>query len=167
MAKISVLLALIALTLSTHAEGRWTIGEDRVYTNGTTVDVHKFGYFKDEEWCDYDLVFIEWSTYNDGIEVFKGVDVKVALRLTKEKEVAAVMSATLMNTFNVSTLMTLANFKTVILSKELSEDIRGSSSVELTFVGPDELISKLDIQSDTFDISGLASAYSQLNHSCQ
>jgi len=101
MTKVSVLLALIALTISAHAEGRWTIGEDRVYTNGSIVDVHKFGYFKDEEWCDYDLIFIEWSAYNDGIEALKGVDAKVALRLNGEKEVAAVASATLMNTFNV------------------------------------------------------------------
>jgi len=62
--------------------------------------------------------------------------------------------------------MTLANFKTIIFSKELSENIRQSNIIELTFVGPDELISKLDIQSDTFITERRDVAHSKFDNSC-
>jgi hypothetical protein len=131
------------------------------------VHGHKFGYFKDKEWCDHDLIFIEWSTYEKGLEAFEGVDAKVAISLN-EKEVSAIMPSTLVDTAEfVVNLSTLAIFKTIILSKELSKDIRESDSVELTFVGPDDLVSKLDIKSDTFNTAGLVAAYSKLDNSCK
>ena len=167
MKKILTFLIVLIVTSVVNAEENWTIEEDRIYTNGTTVHGHNFGYFKDKEWCDHDLIFIQWSTYEDGLGAFKGVDAKVALRLNGKDEVVTVMPSTLMGTFKFPALMTLATFKTIIFSKELSKDIRESDSVELTFVGPDDLVSKLDIKSDTFNTAGLVAAYSKLDNSCK
>ena len=64
-------------------------------------------------------------------------------------------------------LMTIGIFKTILFSKELSKDIRESQSIEFTFVGPEDLVSKLDIKSDTFDTTGLAVAYSKFDNSCK
>jgi len=64
-------------------------------------------------------------------------------------------------------ITTLAIFKTIILSKKLSKDIRESTSIELTFVGPDDLVSKLDIKSDVFNTTGLTTAYSKIDNSCR
>jgi hypothetical protein len=61
----------------------------------------------------------------------------------------------------------LAIFKTIILSKELSKDIRESDSIELQFVGPNDLINKLDIKSDVFNTAGLLEAYSKIDNSCK
>jgi len=155
------------LSVVSYAEDGWTVENDTIYTHGSTVHGHKLGYFKDKEWCDHDLIFIQWSTYEDGLRAFKGVDAKVALRLNGKDEVVTVMPSTLMGTFKFPALMTLATFKTIIFSKELSKDIRESDSVELTFVGPDDLVSKLDIKSDTFNTAGLVAAYSKLDNSCK
>ena len=78
-----------------------------------------------------------------------------------------VMPSTLMSTAKFPALMTIGDFRTILYSKELSKDIRESQSIEFTFVGPDDLVSKLDIKSDTFDTSGLAAAYSKFDNSCK
>jgi hypothetical protein len=72
-----------------------------------------------------------------------------------------------MSTAKFPVLMTIGIFKTILFSKELSKDIRESDSIELQFVGPDDLVSKLDIKSDIFDTSGLTTAYSKINNSCR
>jgi hypothetical protein len=63
--------------------------------------------------------------------------------------------------------MTIGDFRTILYSKELSKDIRESQSIEFTFVGPGDLVSKLDIKSDVFDTSRLAAAYSKFDNSCE
>ena len=77
-----------------------------------------------------------------------------------------VMPSTLMSTAKFPALMTIGDFRTILYSKELSKDIRESQSIEFTFVGPEDLTSKLDIKSDTFDTSGLVAAYSNFDNSC-
>jgi len=155
-----------ALTVHSYADSNWTIEVDRIYTNGTTVYGHKFGYFKDKEWCDHDLIFIEWSTYEKGLEAFEGVDAKIAISLNG-KEASTIMPSTLVDTAEFVNISTLAIFKTIILSKELSKDIRESDSIELQFVGPNDLINKLDIKSDVFNITGLSAAYLSIDNSCK
>ena len=166
MKKLLTLLISSALTVHSYADSNWTIEVDRIYTNGTTVYGHKFGYFKDKEWCDHDLIFIEWSTYEKGLEAFEGVDAKIAISLNG-KEDSTIMPSTLVDTAEFVNISTLAIFKTIILSKELSKDIRESDSIELQFVGPNDLINKLDIKSDVFNITGLSAAYLSIDNSCK
>jgi hypothetical protein len=166
MKKLLTLLISSALTVHSYADSNWTIEVDRIYTHGSTVHGHKFGYFKDQEWCDHDLIFIEWSTYEKGLEAFEGVDAKIAISLNG-KEASTIMPSTLVDTAEFVNISTLAIFKTIILSKELSKDIRESDSIELQFVGPNDLINKLDIKSDVFNITGLSAAYLSIDNSCK
>jgi hypothetical protein len=163
---LTVLLVSI-LSVASYAEDGWTVEKDRIYTHGSTVHSHKFGYFKDKEYCGNDLIYIQWSTYEDGLKEFEGIDAKIAIRINGEDEVIEVIPSTLMSTAKFPVLMTIGIFKTILFSKELSKDIRESQSIEFTFVGPDDLVSKLDIKSDTFDTSGLAAAYSKFDNSCK
>ena len=162
---LTVLLVSI-LSVASYAEDRWTVEKDTIYTHGSTVHGHKFGYFKDKEYCGNDLIYIQWSTYEDGLKEFEGVDAKIAIRINGEDEVITVMPSTLMSTAKFPALMTIGDFRTILYSKELSKDIRESQSIEFTFVGPEDLTSKLDIKSDTFDTTGLATAYSKFDNSC-
>ena len=162
---LTVLLVSI-LSVASYAEDGWTVEKDRIYTHGSTVHSHKFGYFKDKEYCGNDLIYIQWSTYEDGLKEFEGIDAKIAIRINGEDEVIEVIPSTLMSTAKFPALMTIGVFKTILFSKELSKDIRESQSIEFTFVGPDDLVSKLDIKSDTFDTSGLAKVYSKFDNSC-
>ena len=166
MKKLLTILLVSILSVASYAEDGWTVENDRMYTNGTTVHGHKFGYFKDKEYCGNDLIYIQWSTYEDGLKEFEGVDAKIAIRINGEDEVITVMPSTLMSTAKFPALMTIGDFRTILYSKELSKDIRESKSIEFTFVGPEDLIGKLDIKSDTFDTTGLATAYSKFDNSC-
>ena len=167
MKKLLTILLVSILSVASYAEDGWTVENDRMYTNGTTVHGHKFGYFKDKEYCGNDLIYIQWSTYEDSLKEFEGVDAKIAIRLNGKDEVVLVMPSTLMSTAKFPALMTIGIFKTILFSKELSKDIRESQSIEFTFVGPEDLVSKLDIKSDVFDTTGLAEAYSQFDNSCE
>ena len=162
---VSLLIALLLPVIS-YAEDKWTIEKDTIYTHGSTVHGHKFGYFKDKEYCGNDLIYIQWSTYEEGLKEFEGIDAKIAISLNGRDKIIEIISSTLMSTFKFPALMTLGDFRTIIYSKELSKDIRESKSIEFTFVGPEDLIGKLDIKSDTFDTTGLATAYSKFDNSC-
>ena len=166
MKKLLTVLLDSILSVASYAEDGWTVEKDRIYTHGSTVHSHKFGYFKDKEYCGNDLIYIQWSTYEDGLKEFEGIDAKIAIRINGEDEVITVMPSTLMSTAKFPALMTIGDFRTILYSKELSKDIRESQSIEFTFVGPEDLTSKLDIKSDTFDTSGLVAAYSNFDNSC-
>ena len=163
---ITILIALI-LSVASYAEDGWIVEKDTIYTHGSTVHGHKFGYFKDKKYCGNDLIYLQWSTYEDGLKEFEGVDAKIAIRLNGEDEVVYVIPSALMSTAKFPVLMTIGIFKTIIFSKELSKDIRESQNIEFIFVGPEDLVSKLDIKSDTFDTSGLDAAYSRFNNLCK
>jgi len=165
--KLLVTILVSILSVASYAEDGWTVEKDRIYTHGSTVHGHKFGYFKDKEYCGNDLIYLQWSTYEDDLKEFRGVDAKIAIRINGEDEVIEVMPSTLMSTAKFPVLMTIGDFRTILYSKELSKNIRESQSIEFTFVGPEDLTSKLDIKSDTFDTTGLAVAYSQFDNSCE
>ena len=167
MKKLLTVLLVSILSVASYAEDGWTVEKDRIYTHGSTVHGHKFGYFKDKEYCGNDLIYIQWSTYEDGLKEFEGIDAKIAIRINGEDEVITVMPSTLMTTLKFPVLMTIGDFRTILYSKELSKDIRESQSIEFTFVGPEDLASKLDIKSDTFDTIGLAAAYSKFDNTCK
>ena len=167
MKKLLTVLLVSILSVASYAEDEWTVEKDRIYTHGSTVHGHKFGYFKDKEYCGNDLIYLQWSTYEDGLKEFEGIDAKIAIRINGEDEVIEVMPSTLMTTLKFPVLMTIGDFRTILYSKELSKDIRESQSIEFTFVGPEDLVSKLDIKSDTFDTTGLAVAYSKFDNSCK
>ena len=166
MKKLLTVLLVSILSVASYAEDGWTVEKDRIHTHGSTVHGHKFGYFKDKEYCGNDLIYIQWSTYEEGLKEFEGIDAKIAIRINGEDEVIEVMPSTLMTTLKFPVLMTIGDFRTILYSKELSKDIRESQSIEFTFVGPEDLASKLDIKSDTFDTTGLAAAYSKFDNSC-
>jgi len=165
--KLLVTILVSILSVASYAEDGWTVEKDRIYTHGSTVHGHKFGYFKDKEYCGNDLIYLQWSTYEDDLKEFRGVDAKIAIRINGEDEVIEVMPSTLMSTAKFPVLMTIGDFRTILYSKELSKNIRESQSIEFTFVGPEDLTGKLDIKSDTFDTTGLAVAYSQFDNSCE
>ena len=83
------------LSVASYAEDGWTVEKDRIHTHGSTVHGHKFGYFKDKEYCGNDLIYIQWSTYEEGLKEFEGIDAKIAIRINGEDEVITVMPSTL------------------------------------------------------------------------
>ena len=167
MKKLLILFLVSILTVASFAKEGWEVDEGTIYTHGTIVHGHKFGYFKDDEYCDTDLIFLRWSTYEDGLEEYKGIDAKIEMRLNGSNEVFEVIPSTLMTTYKFPALMTIGEFKTIILSERLSKAIRESDSIEFTFIGPVGLVDKLDIKSDTFNTSSFPKAHLQKYNACK
>jgi len=167
MKKLLIIFLVSILTVASFAKEGWEVDGDTIYTHGAIVHGHKFGYFKDDEYCDTDLIFLRWSTYEDGLKQYKGIDAKIEMRLNGSNEVFEVIPSTLMTTYKFPALMTIGEFKTIILSERLSKAIRESDNIEFTFIGPKGLVDKLDIKSDMFDISGLSEVYKKFDNSCK
>ena len=167
MKKLLIIFLVSILTVASFAKEGWEVDGDTIYTHGAIVHGHKFGYFKDDEYCDTDLIFLRWSTYEDGLEEYKGIDAKIEMRINGSNEVIEVIPSTLMSTYKFPALMTIGEFKTIILSERLSKAIRESDSIEFTFIGPIGLVDKLDIKSDMFDASGLSEVYKKFDNSCK
>ena len=167
MKKLLTIFLISILTVASFAKEGWEVDGDTIYTHGAIVHGHKFGYFKDDEYCDTDLIFLRWSTYEDGLEEYKGIDAKIEMRLDGSNEVFEVIPSTLMSAYKFPALMTIGEFKTIILSERLSKAIRESDNIEFTFIGPIGLVDKLDIKSDMFDTSGLLEVYEKFDNSCK
>jgi len=64
MKKLLTLLLVSIIPVASYAKDGWTVEKDTIYTHGTTVYGHEFGYFKDNEYRGNDLIYIQWSAYD-------------------------------------------------------------------------------------------------------
>jgi len=163
--KLLNILIILILSVPTYAEENWMVRNSEMYVSGNTVHGHKFGYFKDEEWCGKELVFIQWTSYNDGLEKFKGTDVLIELRLNGE--LIGKIPATFTAGTKFAELMTIAEFKTILLSDKLADKLKSANEIEVTFAEPKEFVAMLDIKSDTFNTSSFPQAHLQKYNACK
>jgi hypothetical protein len=63
--------------------------------------------------------------------------------------------------------MTIAEFKTVLLSNKLANQLKITQEIEVVYLEPKEFVELLDIKSDTFNTSGFPGAYLQKYNSCK
>jgi|SaaInlV_100m_DNA_6_1039743.scaffolds.fasta_scaffold22302_2 hypothetical protein len=160
-----IMLLMVLTTAIVSAESNWTVEDNEMYVSGSTVHGHKFGYFKDEKWCGKELVFIQWTSYEEGLEKFKGIDVLIELR--SNGELIDKIPATFTAGIRFAELMTIAEFKTVLLSNNLADQLKNTKEIEVEFVEPKEFVALLDIKSDTFNALGFPKAYLQKYNACK
>jgi hypothetical protein len=165
MKKILLTLLITLTILPLHTESNWTVEDNEMYVSGNTVHGHKFGYFKDEKWCGKELLFIQWTSYEDGLEKFKGVDVLIELR--SNGELIDRIPATFTAGIRFAELMTIAEFKTVLLSSKLANQLKNTQEIEVKFVEPKGFVELLDIKSDIFDTSNFPKVHLQKYNSCK
>jgi len=63
--------------------------------------------------------------------------------------------------------MTIAEFKTVLLSNKLANQLKNTQEIEVKFVEPKGFVELLDIKSDIFDASNFPMMRLQKYNSCQ
>ena len=160
-----VILLIFLITTIVGAKSNWTVEDDEMYVSGNTVHGHKFGYFKDKEWCGKELVFIQWTSYKDGLEKFKGTDMLIELSLNGKA--VEKIPATYTASTKFAELMTIAEFKTIILSNELADKLKSANEIEVTFAEPKEFVAILDIKSDTFNTSSFPEPHLKTYNLCK
>jgi hypothetical protein len=165
MKNLLLLPVLLTLTLVPYAESNWAVTDDaRLHTTGETVFGHKFGFIKKSGNCDIDLLYIGWSTYQEGLEKHEGEDALIELDIDGNKGNILIP---LVSTYNLAGISTLAIFTNFIVTEYFINLITESNKLKLTFKSPEEMLNKLDIQTESFNLSGFTDAYQQAYKQCK
>ena len=156
-------LLLVFLSFSSLSEG-WEVSDDNwMSVRGDTVNSHKFGFVKNTKSCDNHMPFLTWSTYEKGLEEFEGSEVDMEFYFGLKR---GIISMELVKVFNTP-LMSLAMFSNVYVSDKFLDFMGRYDNLTINFVGPKELVDKLDIKIDDFNISGFKNTFDQVQTQCK
>ena len=159
------LIILLSSITSSVAEENWSLIDDsRLITRGDIVWGHQFGFMKDLNFCGYDILLLSWSTSETGLKEFEGKNAYLKLNIDGE-ELDQELEFTLMFAGEMGT-MEVGYFGAIVNSDSFINSLKQSSNIEFTFSNPDNLLTILDIKSDSFKTKGLAESYSLLDNSC-
>ena len=168
MKKILTLIILfVGLNSNSIAEENWSLIDDtRLITHGEIVWGHQFGFMKNLRFCDSDILLVSWSSgISDGeMKKLEGEEVYFKIKIDGE-ELDEELQFTLMFAGEMF-LLEVGYFGAIIKSEAFVEKLKESSSVELTFSKPNNLIKILDIKTDSFNTKGLDQSYPLLDNSC-
>ena len=171
---IILLFYFVATTHYTYANDKsweykdWNVNTHdkfvRYMTNGDTVHGHQFGFIKMIENCNTDLLWISWSTYEDGIDAFKGSDAIIQLRIG---ETQIQIDVTILSVKNLAHTLKVIGFSNFVAGEKLIQLLNKEQKVEVTIIAPEALVSKLDISTDTFSLSGFRPSMLKAKEFCE
>ena len=156
-----LLLCFVAMTNYTYANDKsweykdWNISTHdnfvRYMTNGDTVHGYQFGFIKMTENCNTDLLWISWSTYEDGIEAFKGSDATIQLRIGETK---IQIEVPILSVSKLTPSLKVIGFSNYVAGEKLISLLKKEHKIEVSIIAPKELVAKLDVTTDTFSLKG-------------
>ena len=156
----SLTVALIVLLLSSaNVEAEtWEVANpiDKLVTystSGSTVYGHKFGFIKIAGGCHKDVLRLSWSTYEKGIEEFKGKQAVVSLNVNGEVHE---LEAALRAVGSLTPLTTIFDFYSRHTGEDLFTFLATGDTISITIEGPEDMVKLLDIPTDTFSLEGFA-----------
>lgn len=174
-ARLSVTVVALALMLGSSAwearsestSGEWvndlSQGHHRFVTHGAVVWGHKFGFLRESGYCDLDHLRISWSSTRS-VDDLRGTRATLQLDTgTMSVEIPMDLVATAPLTPQLR-LIAFANF---IAGTKLIEALSGGGVLVVKVIGPDELVSRLDILSDTFSLNGFAASRDSATTACR
>ena len=122
-------------------------------TSGSTVHGHKFGFIKIAGGCHKDVLRLSWSTYEKGIEEFKGKQAVVSLNVNGEVHE---LEAALRAVGSLTPLTTIFDFYSRHTGEDLFTFLATGDTISITIEGPEDMVKLLDIPTDTFSLEGFA-----------
>ena len=166
MKKLLLLLFIsFGLIGNSYSEENWSlIGDSRLIARGEIVWGHQFGFMKDTNFCGYDILLLSWSTSETGLKEFEGKNAYLKLNIDGE-DLDQELEFTLMFAGEMGT-MEVGYFGAIVNSDSFINRLKQSSNIEFTFSSPENLLSILDIKSDSFKTKGLNESYNLLDNSC-
>lgn len=146
----------------------WTISTTnevvRFSTNGHVVDGHQFGFVKRKRACDDDILWMTWSTMDGNVKSLQGTDAQLRLTVGNVRVPLNVELLATYQPFNLTTLLAFTNF---LAGPKLVELLGSGQQAEVEVIGPQELVSHLDIRQDTFSLVGYSQSRAEAQRSCQ
>ena len=145
----------------------WTVSNNtgivRYISNGSTVNGHQFGFIKKAGSCDGDLLWIAWSSYKTGIENFVDQDAIIQFRVD---DIKFQLGIPLLTIYDYTPNIKLAAFTNFIVSEKFISLLKSGKNIEVTIIGPDELVDKIDIKTDSFSLNGFKDARVKAKEFC-
>lgn len=122
----------------------------RYTSHGNIIYGHEFGFIK-KVGNNADMLWISWSTSEDGLEQFKGKNCTFLIDIDGELfEVELCM----VGVYELTTLTTVVFFTNGIASPKLIKALEEGEQVNIEIVGPKKILDYFDISSDSFRLEG-------------
>jgi len=145
----------------------WEVKErvDRVFyfTHGTAVWGHEFGFFKNIENYNNDILWLTFSSSDEKVKNFIGKPVVILLDIDGE------IFEFEINMLNAETMgfTHVMFFTNMEVDKRLVYALSKGSSVKVQIVEPENLEVLLDIKEDVFDLTGFVKSRKQAGERCK
>jgi len=136
----------------------------RFITNGDVVHGHQFGFIKKAGNCNQDLLWISWSTYEKGIEGFKGGDAAIRFRVG---DAQFQLDIPLITVHHFTPTFTVLAFTNLVVGDELISILEKGRKIEVTIISPAGLSGKLDIPTDDFSLNGFIATRLKAREFCE
>ena len=176
---VTVLLVGMLCNLSAQAGGldvvekgslgdeSWTVREriDRVFytTHGTAVWGHEFGFCKDPNDCESDMLWLTFSSYEEGVKNFIGKEVEISLKIDDSKDIRIKLPMLNAGTIGFTHVMFFTNW---IAGEQLIDALMKGQYVTVQIIGPKELEALLDIKTDWFSLKEFAASRKEAMSIC-
>lgn len=145
---------------SEQPDSSWEVTEAgglvRTISHGQTLFAHQFGFVKNTERCDREFLWVVWSTGKDGLEDLTGTVVQVRFQAGSETFELGIPLISVRKVTSITTSLVLTNF---VAGEKLISLIEQEEHISLIIIGPLEILDGLDIDADSFDLTGFSQAY--------
>jgi len=131
--------------------------------HGALVHGHYFGFVFNSHACEQQYLWLTWSTYEEGLEKFKGETVSVRLDLGEDY---ADIDLTLMAVNRMTPLLSLVSLTNGQVTNNFIEELSRGTDLKVSVIGPPAVLEHLDIRGDLFDVRGLKAAHAQAVAQC-
>jgi len=133
------------------------------FTHGTVVWGHEFGFYKNQDDCETDIMWLTFSSSNEKVKDFIGKEVTVLFNID-EKRFNVELDMLTAGTIGFTHVMYFANW---VAGEQLIDMLMNGSNVKVQIVEPKALEVLLDIKEDEFNLEGFANGRKQAAKMCK
>ena len=132
--------------------------------HGDTVDGHHFGFIKNRDNCDRNILWISVSTQAHGVKSLEGVKATIQVKFDETSFQAEVDVLAVSESMHSLTTIAFTNF---VAGKKFIDFLEKGQKVEITILAPEQLLNKLDIKTDTFSLKGFTATMLKAKEFCE
>lgn len=136
----------------------------RYITNGNTIHGHQFGFIKRADNCNQDILWLSWSTYEKGMEDFKGSDATVQFSVDGTQ---FQIEISLLHVYEFTPVLTVVAFTNFVAGEKLISLLKKGHKIETAIISPKELANKFDIPTDSFSLIGFTASRIKAKEFCE
>lgn len=129
-----------------------SLGRTFYKTHGEVVHGHEFGFFKPDDSCSADVLWLTFSTYESGLDVFEGEEIRLKLSANDQ---SIKLSVPMLGIAELGSMEILL-FSNWLAGPTLISFLEKHQGLTISIIGPQEIVEQLDITEDYFNLDGFA-----------